>query len=1068
MSKLLLTFAIFIIAFSVSFAQDVEIRGTVSSSENNEPLIGATVVVKGTTKGTVTDLNGEFKINVPTGSVLVFSYVGFKTNEITISSQTELNIDLKPEAEALDEIVVIGYGQIKKADLSSSIATMDSKEVLKAPGGVLQGMNGKVAGVQIADENGDAKIRIRGEGSINNTDPLIIVDGLIGTNLPNENDLESIQILKDAASCAIYGARGANGVIIATTKKGKKGGIKIDYNGFTGSEEIDHTIEVLPAKDLALLINEARYNDNKTNPRYSDFYADPNSLGTGTTNMQDIILQTAHYQNHNLSVSGGSENLIFRLSGNYNTNNTVNINSGRWEKYSLLTNSTFTKGRLKIGETIKFGKDKWKGQNRDNQAINNLVLALMWPSTIIPYDTTGTEETGFSVPTFNSDSDNPLVIAYNNPYVTETNYFLEGTIWAEIELLKGLTYKFNAGFKNANKGVQKNQVGFFANKEETLGNFSENYSNDNTLILEHTLNYNQTFGKHLIAGVIGYTTEENYHKDFTVSAPEGLKYQSIQVVHLGKIENLYSANEGIYEDAMMSYLGRVNYIYNDRWILTANVRSDASAKFGPAFRWGTFPSFSAAWKISEQDFLRNSAPFISTLKIRGGYGTIGNSNIDRYQYDAAVNIGPNIVQQWILQYHFGQYGDSTMYLGALPLKPANKAVKWEKSYQTDIGIDLGLFEEKISLIIDYYDNTTKDMLVEVPLSYTNGFFDAAPFLNAGSIKNKGWEFTLAIQNTSGNFNYKVSSTLSTVKNEVISLGGGKDIYAGKITDFVTVTREGNSIGEFYGYKTNGLYKTQEEIDAQPYPGTAKIGDIRFVDIDGNDTINENDKVPLGPSIPKFSGGFTVNLGYKTPIGEFDLATNWIFVYGNKLWNNAKTTVLGMKTNYGESLKANDRFRETDLYWYYDAATKVGKMYDPATDADAIAAIPDFYQTAIYLPKNTDTDLPRASLIDQNKNIVRPSDYFLEDGSFLRLQYLTLGYSLPKNLLHKIKVDNVRVYVGGKNLLTFTKYSGYNPDFNSSATSGRNQQLERGINYHYPWNRTFITTREYYVGIQVAF
>ncbi len=1065
MCKLLLTFAMFVIAVSASFAQDVEIRGIVSSSENNEPLIGATVVVKGTTKGTVTDLNGEFKINVPVGSVLVFSYVGFKTKEITVSSQTELNVALEPEAEALEEVVVIGYGQTKKADLSSSIATLDAKEALKAPGGVLQGMNGKVAGVQIADEGGDAKIRIRGVGSINNTDPLIIVDGLIGTSLPNENDLESIQILKDAASCAIYGARGANGVIIATTKKGKKGGIKIDYNGFTGSEQIDHTIEVLPAKDLALLINEARYNDNST--RYPEFYADPNSLGTGTTNMQDLILQTAHYQNHNLSVSGGSENLIFRLSGNYNTNNTVNINSGRWEKYSLLTNSTFTKGRLKIGETIKIGKDKWKGQNRDNQAINNLPLALMWPATIIPYDTTGTEETGFAVPTFNSDSDNPLVVAYNNPYVIETNYFLEGTIWAEFELLKGLTYKFNAGFKYGNKGVQKNQVGYFANKEETLGNFSENYSNDNTRIFEHTLNYNRTFGKHFVAGVIGYTTEEINHKDFTVSAPKGLKYQSIQVVTIGLPENQYSAAEDIWADAMMSYLGRVNYIYNDRYILTANVRRDASAKFGPAFRWGTFPSVSGAWKVSEEDFLKNSAPFISTLKIRGGYGAIGNSNIDRYQYDPSVNIGTN-TPYYILQYHFGQYGDSTMYLGALPLVPANKAVKWESSYQAGAGIDLGLFEEKISLIIDYYNNTTEDMLLAVPLSFTNGFFDAAPWLNAGSIKNKGWEFTLAIQNTSGNLNYRVSSTLSTVKNKVVSLGGGEDIYAGKITDFVTVTREGNSIGEFYGYKTNGLYKTQAEIDADPWAKSAKIGDIRFVDNDQNDTLNEKDKVTLGPSIPKFSGGLTINLGYKTPFGEFDLATNWIFVYGNKLWDNAKTTLLGMKTNYEESVKANDRFRETDLYWYCDAATKVGKMYDPATDADAIAAIPDFYQTAIYLPKNTDTDLPRASMNDPNKNIVRPSDYFLEDGSFLRLQYLTLGYSLPKNLLNKFKVDNVRVYAGGKNLLTFTRYSGYNPDFNSSASSGRNQQLERGINYHYPWNRTFITTREYYVGIQVAF
>ncbi|MBO9732424.1 MAG: TonB-dependent receptor [Chitinophaga sp.] len=1001
----------------------IGISGSVKN-EKGDPLEMANVMVKGTSTGAITDHAGRFTLNAPnTQATLIVSLMGYQTQEISLNGRTAVDVVLVENTKALNEVIVIGYGTQKKADLSSSIATVNPKDLLKVPGGFQAAMQSQVPGVQITGD----KIRIRGVGSINNTDPLYVVDGMIGGAMPDENNIESIQVLKDAASCAIYGARGANGVVLVTTKRGAAGKTKIDYNGYGGTKEMSHNVGLLNGQQLAELINEEMYNQNPSRTDYLPALSDPAKIGKGY-NMVDALLRTGSYQKHNLAISGGNENARFRINTNYSTDKPVIIKDA-YKNYGLQFISDFTKGKLKAGETFSLSR------NLRNWSNKNILDAQKWSSTLPIYDPNST--TGFAGAGNGTDVASALANAYLNSNESET-IGANGNAWVSYEFIPGLRYKFNMGidfYRNRTQNyISAYSVGQYQNHDPDELTISS--AQNNRYLYENTLSYDRQIKKHNISALAGITSENSEYRAVNAGA-RSLPSPDLLILGLAQQTSSRVVGSGVGRTAMYSVLGRINYAYDSKYMLTANFRRDASANFGKANRYGNFPSFSAAWRVSQESFMK-SIPFISDLKIRGSYGKLGNSDISPYQYQSTVSFD-----------HVWYYLNDVMVTGALPATPANPNVKWESQNSTDFGIDLSLFHNKLSVTVDYFNKKTADMLVNVPISYTAGYLDNFPILNAGSISNKGWEFLINYKNTVGKFTYAIGANLSTVNNKVLGLGNGNEILAGGVNpgnENVTRTAVGNSIGQFWGYVTDGLYKTKEQLDAdKAFAPNAALGDVRFVDRNHDGVINAADKAFIGNPIPRFSGGFTTDVSYASKAGTFDLSMVWQGSYGNDIYNNSKYWGEGMYHYYNNFSSTLDRYRAEDLVF-----------------TNPVSGVKTIY------PKNTATNMPRAVLGDPNKNL-RVSDRFIEDGSYLRLKTLTIGYTLPTSLLNRYKIDFIRFYVGGKNLLTFTKYSGYDPEVASdnSLSNGR-YNLNRGIDAQMPWGLTFTNTREFFLGMQVSF
>ncbi len=1010
--------------YESSAQQKSSVSGRVTGSSGS-PIPGVTVVVKGSAQGVISDLDGKYSItNIPSSSTLVFSFVGMKTQEIPVAGKSVINVTMEEEIVGIEEVVAIGYGTQKKEDLSSSIATLSANELIKVPGGLEAGLQSSVPGIQITGD----KIRIRGVGSINSTDPLYVVDGLIGGATPDESNIASIQILKDAASCAIYGARGANGVILITTKRGTPGAVKIDYEGYSGFKKLSHNVDILNGQQLAELINEEMYNADPTRTDYLEALSDPASIGKGY-NMVDALLHTGFYQKHNMSIRGGSDNANFRINTTYTSDKDVIIKDKN-ENYAIQFISDFTKGKLKIGETAKINRYKRDWSNK------NIIDAQRWSSTLPIYDETSS--TGFGGAGNGTDGDNPLANAYLNSNNTET-LTINGNVWAILEIIPGLNYKFNMGVDLTRSRTQNYESAY------TVGDYQSNAEDDltissyqtNRFLYENTLSYDKIIGKHNISALFGVTSEEtkyNYVYAFASDMP------SSDILDLGTTQDSDSkdVDSSYSPSAMFSMLGRILYSYDSKYMLTANFRRDGSSKFSKSNRYGNFPSFSAAWRISQEAFMK-PLKFISDLKLRGSYGVLGNCDINSFQYQSTVSFS----SIWY-------YLNDTKVTGALPTTPSNPDVKWESQYSTDLGFDLALFDNKLSLIFDYYNKKTEDMLVNVPISYTAGFVDSSPTLNAGSIRNRGLEFNVTYKDTKGKFNYSVSANLSTVKNEVLSLGSNNEILAGTINpvgENITRTAVGHSIGQFWGYKMLGLYKTQEQLDEDAsFAPNAALGDVRFKSTDGETLTAANDKTFIGNPIPKFSYGFSTDASYDLGrSGVVDLSMIWQGCYGNDIYNNSRYWGEGMYHYYNDFSSTLDRYRAEELVF-----------------TNPVSGV-----TTVY-PKNTDTNIPRAVLGDPNQNL-RASSRFIENGSYLRLKSLTIGYTLPKSLLDKFKIDLLRFYVGGKNLLTVTKYSGYDPEVASdnSSDSGR-YNLNRGIDAPTPWGVTFPNTKEVFFGLQCTF
>lgn len=1017
-SKFMGFLLLFTLSSLAAAAQHV-VSGKVTDA-TGEPIIGATIKVVGTTDGTVTDLNGLFKVNASPQARLTVSYVGYQTQQLAVEGQDYLLVAMKDDNKTLSDVVVIGYGQMKKADLSSSIAILDAKEVGKTPGGLSAGLQSAVPGVQVTN----GRIHIRGVGSINNTDPLYVVDGMIGGAVPDENNIASIQVLKDAASCAIYGARGANGVIVITTKRGQVGEVKVDYNGYLGWKGFTHEIDLLDGQQLAELINEEMYNQNPSRTDYMAGLSDPAAIGEGY-NMFKAITRTGSYQKHNVSISGGSKNANFRITGVYGKDNSLYIKEGG-ENYAVNVVSDFRKGIFGFGETMTIGR------NLTHNSDMLKLIAIKWSTACPIYDPSS--PTGYAGAALGTDMENPRATADNTWSRSEANT-MSGNAWVTAEPLKGLVYKFNLGvdlyrYNNRSYDADYTVGDYQRNSPDT---YSMSNSRSNRFLYEHTLTFDHNWGAHHLNVMGGITSEETRGYGFNASARA---MPSQEVLILGATQKANSKEVGSTEShaSMYSYLARAMYSYAGRYMLTANVRRDGSSNFARHHRYGTFPSFSAAWRMSQEKFMQGLA-WIDDLKLRASWGKLGNSNIAPYQYQSTVSFN-----------NVRYYSNDTENTGALPMTPSNPDVKWEASTSTDIGFDLTMLDNRLSLTADYYINKTQDMLVNVPIARSAGYLSVFPTMNAGSIENKGLELLVSWRDHVGtHFDYGISANLSTVSNTVKSLGANNEIFA---ASGITCTRVGNSIGQFWGYKTAGLFKTDEEAAAyvnakgERLQPNAKAGDIKFLDLDGNGSLGAGDMTFIGNPIPKFSYGFTFDASYRTAVGTFDAMMVWNGSQGNDIYNNTRYYGEGMYHNYACFASTLDRFRAEDI-----------------TFTNPVSGKTTFYA------KNTDTDMPRAVYGDPNQNM-RQSDRYVEDGSYLRLKSLLIGYTLPSAWCQKMYMESLRLYVGAKNLLTFTNYTGYDPEVGDQNTSGTN--LTRGVDGLTSWDVTFPNNKEFYIGLQVTF
>lgn len=1008
----------FTLLVSVSVvSQSVTVRGTVTSSEDDLPVIGATVLVRNTDKGTVTDYDGNYEIAVPDrDSTLVFSYVGLRTQEEVVGDRHVIDVVLAPGSSVLDEIVVIGYGTQKRSNISGAVSTITSDEVTETP--VLrteQALQGRTAGVQVAQNSGSPgsplTVRIRGIGTINNSDPLYIVDGVPvdGIDFLNPHDIESINVLKDAASAAIYGSRGANGVVLITTRGGKKNTQgTISYDAYYGVQSPWRLVNLLNARQYAILSNEAHIAAGKAPlPEF----ADPDLLGEGT-DWLDAIFEDAPMMSHQLTFSGGSEHSAYTASGNFFTQDgIVGGDKAGFERYTVRLNSTHDlRDRLTIGNTLGFTHLERNLIPENNEFTTPLVRAMNMDPVTRVRKSDGTYAYSIYADT---DITNPLS-AIAHTFDTWTTNRLVGSVFGIYEIIEGLsfktTYSTDVTFAVRDIFYPKYDLSIDPVLSEAP---AQEKSESNSVVQErndwknwqweNVLTYETRLAEdHDISATLGTTALNNRH-DYSGGSNTNLPTNDPADAYISNtIDPIESqgAYGGASESSLFSVFGRVNYEFQNKYLGSATLRVDGSSRFGANNRYGVFPSFSAGWVISREDFFDSNV--LTFLKLRASWGQNGNDRIGNYTFTTVVNSGQN--------YTFGP--DEIITNGSVPLTAANPDLQWETVTQTDIGIDLEILNGKFNLTTDYYYKETTDMLYAAPVPLVAGTLP--PVRNIGNVKNQGYELSLQYRNSERALQYSVGGNIAFVSNEVVSLGeGGDPVSTGRVQSAnanVARTEVGHPIASFYGYVTDGIFQTQEEIANHAFQSEqTQPGDIRFVDLNHDGVINIEDQTFIGNPTPDLSYGFTADLRYK----GFDLSVFLQGVMGNEIYNS---TVRYDFTYVNRPVSVLDR----------------------------------------WTGPGTSNSEPRVSLNDPNQN-ARISDRFIEDGSYMRVKNLQIGYSLPPIVLESIKMQKLRVYVSAQNLFTFTDYSGLDPEI--GAFNALEIGIDRGF---YPQPRTFL------IGVNASF
>ncbi len=1011
---------IFFLSIITLNAQELAITGTVSA-EDGSTLPGVNVVVQGTETGTTTDNDGKFTLAVPNAdAILVFSYIGYKTQEVHPAGRTLINITLLESVTAMDEIVVIGYGTQRKRELTSSVASLSGEETTKQLyANAAQAIQGKMTGVSVESDGGipgqAVRIIIRGAGTLTNANPLYVIDGVFTESMAavNPEDIESIEVLKDASAAAIYGSRAANGVILITTKRGQKGKIKIDFNISTGLQSPRGLLELVDARTYADLANMASDNDGTARFPANDAQFDPNV----NTDWYDLVYSAAPISRYNLAFSGGTEDLTYNMSAGY-VDYTGIMFSTDSKQYNFRINSAINKGKFKLSESFSYAR-------------NALNRTGFWGFRgNVPSPTYDPFRAGY-------DPQNPdgsygyqgYDISFHGPQPTRHEYAIDmisdnesitsnilGSINGEYEIIKGLKYKLNLGISHVSYSSFTFTPAFdfggtSSENRNPTSDLSESRSEYYTLLAENTLNYNNIFfDSHAIDLLAGYTTQKGYGRSLSGSG-NNTPADYLQVLSVTEIESQRAgSNEEV--NGLRSYFARINYNFKGKYLFSASIRRDGSSRFNEDNRWGTFPSVSAGWMISDESFF-DGVPYVSNLKIRASYGVLGSQNLGNYDYSPVLSLGPT--------YYFAD--PATRFSGVALTDFVSENIKWETTKTSDIGLDLSLFENKIIFVADYFIKNSEDILVKIPLPLSAGAI-GFPTVNAASIENKGLEFEIIYKKGEGDFRYDLGIFASFLSNKVISLGESGSPIVGLPMDGnenrASLTREGDPVGMLYGYVVEGIFQSQAEIDEWGLQPTARPGDFKYADTNKDGVLNDEDRTNIGNPIPNLELGINFSAYYK----NFDLHIFLNGAFGQEVYNAAKS-------------------------WY--------TFYGQTFTEDALNA---------WTPSNTDTDHPRLTFLDPNSN-VRPSDWMVENGSYLRINTVQIGYTLPGNLLTKLKMEKLRVFISGQNLHVFTNYSGMDPETGSATrhmkTATTNNLFNRGVDMN-PLPRPRIIS----VGLQTTF
>lgn len=976
--------------------QNVIVRGKVTSMLDNSPIPGVSVLIKNTTSGTITDIEGNYTIEVPSEeAVLSFSFVGYHTEDITVGNQQMINIQLAEDITSLQELVVVGYGTQQKKDLTGAVSVVEPEEIQKRQATtVAEAMQGLASGVNIrggGQPGAEARIQIRGLKNLQGTNPLYVIDGLVTTANRdfNPNDIESIQILKDASAAAIYGSRAANGVIIITTKKGKEGPLKIDFSAKS-------SLTTMPQYDLAGNEEFARLNymayDNAGVPR-QDLDLETN------TDWQDVAFRTGNIQDYNLSFSGGSENSSYYVSGNYFGNKGTVIDT-EFDRYTFRVNTQGSKGIFSLGENIAISNAI------SNEMSGNPILDVIRLLPTIPvYNENNPGGYGYGDEArARSFGTNPVAIADLDDRTNE-NLRIRGNIWAEVKILPSLTYRLNLGYETSNDHYKfLRKVGNWTlNQEADESRIDQNRARSQTKLLENTLTFNHTFGDHFINILAGQTYQQDDYsqingrkRNLLINPQDGSYYDVLDQGDqptVGGFENTA---------VLLSYLGRVEYAYADKYLLNAVVRRDGSSRFSGDNKWKSFPSLSVGWRISEEGFFQ--LPIVSELKLRASYGMLGSGNIGPYDFIPVINTFGTIAM-----------GENQNTLpAATQVRLANTNLMWETLTQQNFGFDLGLLNNKISITADYFIAETEDVLFGYPIGLVTGNDGGNPIVNGATVKNSGFELSATYREAEKAINYYATVNFTTLKNEMVELGYGFNrTFVGN-----TITELGEPIGMWYVLETDGLFQSESEVQNHTneegtviQPG-AKPGDIRFKDNNGDGEITNSDKAIVGSPWPDVELGLNLGASYK----GFDLTMNWFGAFGATVFNGPRSVM--------------DRFDDNANY---------RSGVQPWT------------------PENPNTDFPRA-LYASTLNSRGDTDRWLENGSFMRLKFISLGYSLPATLIEKIGFSSAQISISGQNLITFTKYTGLDPEFN-----GPPNIFERGVDFG-----AFPNLKTYSLGVQLGF
>ena len=982
------------------------VTGTVTDV-SGEPIIGANIRIKGTTTGTITDIDGNFSIEAEPQSVIEVSYIGYLTQETVINNQKSIRFLLKEDTKTLDEVVVIGYGVQKKADLTGSVANINTEKLnTQSNANIGQALQGKIAGVDIVSQGGapgsGTRIMVRGIGTLNNASPLYIVDGMYMNSIDhiNPNDIASIDVLKDASSAAIYGSRAANGVIIVTTKEGSntEGKPIIDLSVNLGISTASKFLDMLDAKGWAEVTTIARQAIGKPAlDMATDLANKPDN------DWQDIMFRPALMQNYNLSVKGGGKYSTYYTGLGYFNQDGI-VKGTNYQRYNIQSKNDYKRGIFSAGTNliISFSHDKPLHQELRGGMIGTILQSV---PTLEKYDDTreggygGTYGDVVNIPHPLAIIDDNIMDRYNE------NVKIFANLYAQIELFKGLKYKLNLtpdfSFERYKNYLNKYDFGLATN---SITQLTERQRRRRNILVENLLTFDRTFGEHKISALAGYTYQDSRFRHIQAYG-EGLP-QGLEEIDAATTNR---SNEGnSWRSVLTSILGRVFYSYQNKYLFTATIRREGSSKFGKNNRYGYFPSFSLGWNVAEEKFMEN-VHWLDQLKLRGGYGVLGNQEIDNYQYSSTITTGINYPD-----------GNGGLLQGAFPKNFANPDIKWEETAMTNVGIDFMAFNNRLSLTADYYVKNTKDILLTVPIPISSGGAND-PIRNAGKIRNNGFEFNLGwMDQPNPDISYGINLIGSFNKNKVIAMGSESgSIKGGSTNQNITTseTKAGYPIGGYWLISTAGYFNSQEEVDAYAKDGkkiqpAAEPGDIKFVDANNDGVINDDDRVFQGSPFPDFTFALNGNMRYK----NFDLSIGLQGVLGNKIYNATRQT-----------------------------------LEDVTKGSNFLASCLDY-----WTPENKNASHPRLTWDDPNRNTRAESDRYLENGSYLRLRSVQLGYTFPQTWF-KGAIQHARVYINAENLFTITSYSGYSPDVNADNANYRGFD-----NFIYPTNRTFM------LGLNVTF